>query len=424
MYQSYELNTFSAQPTQPIVPQYLDTDDTNDGLNVATLGEELQQKVNMARQETKNLYSQVDKVKHSLRDANLFQMANNVQSLDSGTINLSPTITLKGHNNKIADFRWSRDSNSIVSASQDGFLLIWDSATGLKRKAIPLDSQWVLSCAISPNGKLVASAGLNNNCTIYGVSGDAMIQQNVQTIFKGHTCYISDVDFLDDSNVITASGDMTCALWNIPKAKRVREFTDHLGDVLGLAISPERGNQNIFSSCGSDGYAYIWDCRTPGATQHFFVSDCDVSTIKFFKDGHSIVTGSDDGTINIFDLRSDCPIASYSLQESLTTMKEQPTYTASTMEYRKSVTSPTSTAVSSSFFDNQGVTSIDFSSSGRLMYATYTDLGCVVWDTLKANVVGKLEGHLDRVTRVRSSYDGMGVCTGSWDTTLRIWSPK
>ncbi|CAB4253642.1 similar to Saccharomyces cerevisiae YOR212W STE4 G protein beta subunit [Maudiozyma barnettii] len=424
MYQSYELDTFNVQPTQPIIPQYLNREDSNEGLNVVNLGEELQQKVNIARNETKNLYSQVDKVKHNLQDANLFEMANSVEPLNSGTINLSPTITLKGHNNKIADFRWSRDSNSILSASQDGFLLLWDSATGLKKKAIPLDSQWVLSCAISPNGKLVASAGLNNNCTIYGVSGDTMIQQNVQTIFKGHTCYISDVDFMDNSNVLTASGDMTCSLWNIPKAKRVREFTDHLGDVLGLSISPKNGNQNIFSSCGSDGYAYIWDTRIPGATQHYFVSDCDVSTIQFFKDGNSIVTGSDDGTINIFDLRSDCPIASYSLQESLTTIKEQPTYTASTMEYGKSTTSPISTAVSSSFFDNQGVTSIDFSSSGRLMYVTYTDLGCVVWDILKANVVGKLEGHRDRVTRVRSSYDGMGVCTGSWDTTLRIWSPK
>ena len=423
MSQSYEMETFNIEPTQPIVPQYIETENTG-GLNLVSLSEDIQQKVNLARQETKNLYSQVDKVKQNLRDANLFEMANNVQQLNSGTINLSPTITLKGHNNKIADFRWSKDSASILSASQDGFLLLWDSATGLKKKAIPLDSQWVLSCAISPNGKVVASAGLNNNCTIYGISGDAMIQQNVQTIFKGHTCYISDIDFLDNANVLTASGDMTCALWNISKAKRVREFTDHLGDVLSLVISPEKGNKNVFSSSGSDGYAYIWDIREPGATQHFYVSECDVSTVQFFNDGNSIVTGSDDGVINVFDLRSDCPIASYSLQESLNTITEELTYTASTMEYGRSPMSPKSTAVSSSFLDNQGVTSINFSSSGRLMYATYTDLGCVVWDTLKASVVGKLEGHRDRVTRVRSSPDGLGVCTGSWDTTLRIWSPK
>ena len=68
--------------------------------------------------------------------------------------------------------------------------------------------------------------------------------------------------------------------------------------------------------------------------------------------------------------------------------------------------------------------SLDFSSSGRLMYACYTDLGCIVWDVLKAEVVGKLEGHNGRVTRVRVSSDGLGVCTGSWDTTMQVyWSP-
>ena len=204
---TYELQPMIYQNQQHIQPQTLSTSEQ------AAIEEGIQQKITFARQESKHLYVQIDKVKSKIQDANLFEMSPQVPSLAKNKINLQSTLTLKGHNNKISDFRWSRDSKSILSASQDGFMLIWDTASGLKRNAIPLDSQWVLSCALSPSGNLAASAGLNNNCTIYRVSKENRVQQNVVSIFKGHTCYISDIEFLDNSHIITSSGDMTCALW-------------------------------------------------------------------------------------------------------------------------------------------------------------------------------------------------------------------
>lgn len=423
MEMSYELQTREQQAPTKIVPQYLDTQNVAP-LKVTSIQDEITKKIEIARQESNSLQSQVTKVKDTIQDSNLFEMAANVPVINNKSINLSPTITLRGHNNKIADFRWSNDSKYILSASQDGFLLLWDSETGLKEKAVPLDSQWVLACAISPNGKLISSGGLNNNCTIYSISGESRIQQNIQTIFKGHTCYISDIGFLDNANVVTGSGDMTCALWNIPKARRIREYTDHLGDVLNLSMTPSGSNPNTFCSCGSDGYTYIWDTRTAEATQNFFVSECDVNSVQFFNDGQTIAAGSDNGVIKLLDLRSDCPIASYSLQDSLYPHHSQPTYLPKNNDYNYQLTSPMTSNSMTSYLDDQGVTSLDFSASGRLMYATYTDLGCVVWDLLRAEVVGKLEGHSDRICGVRSSPDGLGVCTGSWDTTLRLWSPK
>lgn len=406
--------------SQSIKPQALKISDHSH------LDEELQSKIDSARRETEQLHRQIDKVKNKVRDANLLGMANNIRTLNKKDINLKPVLLLKGHNNKISSFKWSHDSKSILSASQDGFMIIWDSTSGLKKNAIPLDSQWVLSCAISPSNTLVASAGLNNNCTIYRVSREHKVQQNVVSIFKGHTGYISDTLFMGNSHVITSSGDMTCAYWDIAKAKRVREYADHLGDVLALSspqTTEEEGN-NIFASCGSDGYSYIWDTRVPGMVQNFFVSDTDVNAVQFFKDNNSILTGSDDGIIRMFDLRADCSIADYSLAYSMKHEK-YPTYTASTMDYNKqSPQTALASAISSNNLDNQGVVSLDFSGSGRLMYSCYTDMGCYVWDTLKAEIVGKLEGHSKRISGVRASPDGLAVCTGSWDSTMKIWTPS
>lgn len=392
-----------------------------------SIEDELQYKIDVARQETRHLNVQIDKIKAKAQDASLLDMTKNIQPLKESKVNLKLIRALKGHNNKIADFRWSRDSRSILSASQDGFMLIWDCASGFKKNAIPLDSQWVLSCAISPSGNLVASAGLNNNCTIYRLSRDNRVQQNVVSIFKGHTGYISDIEFTDNSHVITASGDMTCAYWDIPKAKRVREYADHLGDVLAMSLPPseEEINDNIFASCGSDGYTYIWDVRSAAVAQTFYVSDSDVNAVQFFKDGNSIATGSDDGMVRMFDLRSDCVISTYSLIESVKSGKHYPPYNFSNKDYSgQSPQSGVTASIKSSYLDNQGVVSLDFSGSGRLMYACYSDFGCVVWDILKAEIVGKLEGHSNRISRVRASPDGLAVCTGSWDSTMKIWSPS
>jgi guanine nucleotide-binding protein G(I)/G(S)/G(T) subunit beta-1 len=56
---------------------------------------------------------------------------------------------------------------NLVSASQDGKLIVWDSYSTNKVHAIPLRSSWVMTCAYAPSGSFVACGGLDNICSIY-----------------------------------------------------------------------------------------------------------------------------------------------------------------------------------------------------------------------------------------------------------------
>lgn len=69
-----------------------------------------------------------------------------------------------------------------------------------------------------------------------------------------------------------------------------------------------------------------------------------------------------------------------------------------------------------------GVNSVDFSVSGRLLFAGYNDYTINVWDTLKCVRLCVLYGHENRLTAVRVSPDGTALATASWDFTLRIWA--
>lgn len=107
--------------------------------------------------------------------------------------------------------------------------------------------------------------------------------------------------------------------------------------------------------------------------------------MKFHPSGDAISTGSDDSTCRLFDLRADKEVAVYSKESIIF-----------------------------------GVNSVDFSVSGRLLFAGYNDYTVNVWDTLRSQRVGLLYGHENKVSCLQVSPDGTALSTGSWDFTLRV----
>ena len=132
---------------------------------------------------------------------------------------------------------FSSSSRNLVSASQDGKLIVWDSYTtnkvdipplslphdrhgfslrSLQVHAIPLRSSWVMTCAYAPSGNFVACGGLDNICSIYSLKtreGNVRVSREL----PGHTGYLSCCRFLDDSQIVTSSGDMT---WFVSSTSR------------------------------------------------------------------------------------------------------------------------------------------------------------------------------------------------------------
>jgi guanine nucleotide-binding protein G(I)/G(S)/G(T) subunit beta-1 len=217
--------------------------------------------------------------------------------------------TLKGHLAKIYAMHWSTDRRHLVSASQDGKLIIWDAYTTNKVHAIPLRSSWVMTCAYAPSGNYVACGGLDNICSIYNLNSNRDGPTRVARELSGHSGYLSCCRFINDRNILTSSGDMTCMKWDVETGSKVTEFADHLGDVMSISINPT--NQNTFVSGACDAFAKLWDIRAGKAVQTFAGHESDINAIQFFPDGHSFVTGSDDATCRLFDIRADRELNQY-----------------------------------------------------------------------------------------------------------------
>lgn len=225
-------------------------------------------------------------------------------------LNLRTKRTLKGHLAKIYAMHWSTDRRHLVSASQDGKLIIWDAYTTNKVHAIPLRSSWVMTCAYSPSGNYVACGGLDNICSIYNLSareGPTRVAREL----SGHSGYLSCCRFINDRRILTSSGDMTCVLWDIETGSKVHDFADHLGDVMSLSLNPIDNNMFVSGAC--DAFAKVWDIRQQKCTQTFAAHDSDINAVQFFPNGNAIGSGSDDASCRLFDLRADRELQSYTV---------------------------------------------------------------------------------------------------------------
>lgn len=131
----------------------------------------------------------------------------------------------------------------------------------------------------------------------------------------------------------------------------------------------------------------LWDIREGVCKQTFTGHESDINAVTFFPNGYAFATGSDDATCRLFDIRADQELSMYSHDNIIC-----------------------------------GITSVSFSKSGRLLLAGYDDFNCNVWDSMRAERAGVLAGHDNRVSCLGVTEDGMAVCTGSWDSFLKVWN--
>lgn len=411
--------------------------------NQFELSKTLNNNVNVAQTASQQLTQQLKKIKQENQDATLKSMAKNCQNIMNSNYKLNNYRTLKGHFDKVSSCAWYPNSKNLVSSSQDGYLVVWDATKGLKNNLVELDDPYIMGCDVSYNGQLVATGGLDNTCIVYKLGSEINEdgrQTGLLSILRDHKEYISDLSFLYQSStqLVTASGDKSCILWDTKKGGFVRHFYGHLGDVLSLSVNKnnkDNFNPNLFLTSSSDKLAMLWDIRDPLVSRKYFVnSKYDTSEIEFFPDGNCFACGCDDGTIKFYDIRSDGELQTYNIDQvrryiNFNSLQNySPSYRNYGLGSSTSVGFDSASARSlhssmQALIENPGVLSLDFSKSGRLMFSSYAESACVfVWDVITGEIVGSLNGHNGIVSKVKVSPDGLGVATASRDETIKIWS--
>jgi len=304
-------------------------------------------------------------------------------------------VVLRGHFGKVYGMHWSSDSSAVVSAAQDGKLIIWrghNGSNGVKERLVTLRSNWVMCCGMFGDGitnGCVAAGGLDNTISIYKVASLAARPENGKATplygeLIGHEGYISSIRFFEGGkSVVTSSGDGSLILWDTESLRARQKFLEHTHDVMNVSVGAD---QHTFLSGSVDTFVKLWDTRTGNAVMTFNGHESDVNWVEWIPDSTAFVSGSEDCTARVFDARA-CA--------QLTVLSDPKIGT--------------------------GVTSVAPSKSGRIIFASYDSPEVLAWDTLSGKIVQRLNHHAARVAAAGVSPDGQVLCTASWDMTLRMW---
>jgi WD40 repeat protein len=237
-------------------------------------------------------------------------------------------------------------------------------------------TQAVQSVAISPEGKLLASASDDQTIQIWDLSA----RTNVVTL-RGHRGAVNAVAFSTDGTLLASGGaDKSVKLWEVARWAVVGDLTNHQGAVTTLAFSPD----GKLLAAGTEGTgAKLWNISRREIVLQTEGKEGAARLVAISPDGELLATGGTDWSVTLWDL---------STTKAVTNLYDQPGFT-------------------------WGMT---FSPDSKILATTKSD--CVLlWDVPKRRLLDKLRGHSGEVHPVVFSPDGSKLGSGSEDTTVRMW---
>ncbi|MEM7132542.1 MAG: hypothetical protein AAF702_39935 [Chloroflexota bacterium] len=321
-----------------------------------------------------------------------------------------PALFLNGHEETITMVDFSPDGRWLASASNDGKVGLWDmNEPAAPARFLGEDEEAVTMVAFSPGNRWLASATWGEEPVLRLWALAALDSEPiVRTGYGGFVGFSPDARWL----VSIAQGH-TLALWPIeePTASFDGEPTLLVGHTSAISSVAISSNSRWLATGDESGRTLLWDLNDLAANPyeldgHFEV----VSTASFSHDGEWLATASWDNTVNIW------PIAAFSgATVNAPDTPDRATETINAIEPIK-------------LKGHIDVVDVAFHPGDDQLAAAHSDGTTTLWDIASQNL-GRatvepimLYGHESRVSTVQFHPDGQRVMTGSWDTTLRLWT--
>ncbi|CAO3565225.1 unnamed protein product [Mortierella alpina] len=280
----------------------------------------------------------------------------------------------------------------------------------------------VLSCAYSPDGKVLAT----------GLSSDTISLYNTATWEKtcemsGHTDRVNSVVFSPSGQQIASSSyDQTVRLWDAQTGAPGAILSGHTGDVHSAVFSPS--GQQIAS--GSDDLTVrLWDAQTGASGAILSGHTGSVHSVVFSPSGQQIASGSSDCKVRLWDAQTGAPGAILSghtgtVNSVVFSPSGQQIASGSDDETVRLWDAQTGAPGAILSGHTRSVYSVAVSPSGQQIASGSDDRTVRLWDAQTGAPGAMLSGHTDTVNSVVFSPSGQQIASGSDDHTVRLWDAQ
>jgi WD40 repeat protein len=146
-------------------------------------------------------------------------------------------------------------SGALVTAAYDGDIRFFTESR--KIFAVPVTAGKLLHVQYSPDGSLVASAGVDSTkqvLKVWNVSNRTMFKA-----YEGRRNYANSVAWSQDSKTVAlgeGGANPPAETWDVQSGKQLQTFTGHTKDIEAVAFHP---NRKWLITASEDGMMKIWD---------------------------------------------------------------------------------------------------------------------------------------------------------------------
>ncbi|MBI4408558.1 MAG: caspase family protein, partial [Gemmatimonadetes bacterium] len=238
---------------------------------------------------------------------------------------------------------------------------------------------YIGALALSPDGKLLASADLNGLIKVWSVETGQELKR-----LRGPNEQITALALGPDGKILVSAHSLKTKIWSVDAAQEAGSIAGPMALGMGVAISPDG---KWVASAGTDGSA--------GAVILLSLESGDVATLKpeavfvpsvaFSPDGRWLAAGTNDGSVVVFDVKSKTEAKRLSGHPGQ-------------------------------------VTALAFAKDGKTLASGGDDGAIFLWAVDQGARTATLEGHTAMITRLAFTPDGKRLISGSIDANTKLWA--
>jgi dipeptidyl aminopeptidase/acylaminoacyl peptidase len=310
----------------------------------------------------------------------------NAQGQGNGQLQDKPLKIFEQPGHSVLSVAISPDNKIVATGGNDNTIILWDINSGTKLNTLKGHTGWILSLCFSPSGNYIASASKDHLGKIWDIrSGSEVVT------LKGHSDALSSIAYSPDGKTLaTGSADASVKVWDAVSGIAVRTLGGHTKKVYSLCFSPD-GTQ--IASSGEDMNLKLWDVQTGNLIKTFISHEGLVSAVAFSPDGKYIATASYDKTVKLWNSTDGA-------------------FVKSLKGHAKEIQS------------------LHFSPDGKYLSTGGHDYVANIWDVNTSKVVYPIKKQSNVVTDVEFSNDGKMLATADmskvklWDISSLNITPK